>query len=58
MFLIFIIKNENINIIDDKVKGRFEKSWPKVQALAKMAGYGISKKMQSKGKSYMWKLRK
>ena len=46
------------DVIDDKVKGKFEKSWPKMQALAKMAGYGISKKMQSKGKSYMWKLRK
>ena len=29
-----------------------------MQALAKMAGYGITKKMQGKNKSYMWKLRK
>ena len=53
-----IISKIKDDIIDDKVKGNFEKSWPKMQALAKMAGYGITKKMQSKGKSYMWKLRK
>lgn len=46
------------DVISDKVKGQFEKSWPKMQALAKMAGYGITKKMQTKGKAYMWKLRK
>jgi hypothetical protein len=46
------------DVIDDKVKGNFEKSWPKMQALAKIAGYGITKKMQAKGKAYMWKLRK
>ena len=27
-------------------------------ALAKMAGYGISKKMQQKGKTYLWVLKK
>ena len=53
-----IISKIKDDIIDDKVKGNFEKSWPKMQALAKMAGYGITKKMQSRGKSYMWKLRK
>ena len=53
-----IISKIKDDIIDDKVKGNFEKSWPKMQALAKMAGYGITKKMQSKGKAYMWKLRK
>ena len=53
-----IISKIKDDIIDDKVKGNFEKSWPKMQALAKMAGYGITKKMQGKNKSYMWKLRK
>tara|TARA_B100001248_G_C27386200_1_gene459800 strand:+ start:1538 stop:1933 length:396 start_codon:yes stop_codon:yes gene_type:complete len=46
------------DITKDKIKGRFEKSWPKMQALARMAGYGITKKMQGKNKSYLWKLKK
>lgn len=50
-------KLEN-DISKDKLAGRFEKSWPKVQALAKLAGYGITKKAQGKNKSYIWKLKK
>lgn len=46
------------DIMKDKLKKRFEKSWPKMQALAKMAGYGISKKAQTKGKTYRWELKK
>ena len=46
------------DIMKDKLKKRFEKSWPKMQALAKMAGYGITKKMQGKGKTYRWDLKK
>lgn len=46
------------DISKDKLAGRFEKSWPKVQALAKLAGYGITKKSQGKDKSYIWKLKK
>lgn len=46
------------DITKDKVKGRFEKSWPKMTALARMAGYKITKKMQQKGKTYLWKLKK
>jgi len=46
------------DIMKDKLKKRFEKSWPKMQALAKMAGYGISKKAQAKGKTYRWELKK
>ena len=38
------------DISKDKLAGRFEKSWPKVQALAKLAGYGITKKSQGKDK--------
>lgn len=46
------------DIATDKIRKRFERSWPKMQALAKMAGMGISKKMQDKGKSYLWVLKK
>ena len=46
------------DIATDKIRKRFERSWPKMQALAKMAGFGISKKMQDKGKSYLWVLKK
>jgi len=46
------------DITSDKIKKRFEKSWPKMQVLAKMAGFGISKKMQAKGKTYLWVLKK
>ena len=46
------------DITSDKIKKRFERSWPKMQVLAKMAGMGISKKMQAKGKTYLWVLKK
>ena len=46
------------DIATDKIRKRFERSWPKMQVLAKMAGFGISKKMQDKGKSYLWVLKK
>ena len=46
------------DIIKDKLKGKIERSWPKMQQLAKLAGYNISKKMQSKGKTYRWDLKK
>ena len=46
------------DITRDKLNKRFEKSWPKMQQLAKMAGYGISKKMQKKDKIYLWVLKK
>ena len=57
------ILNSILNKIKDdihkeKLKKKFEKSWPKMQTLAKMAGYGISKKMQAKGKTYRWELKK
>ena len=46
------------DIAKDKLQKRFERSWPKMQVLAKMAGMGISKKMQAKGKTYLWVLKK
>ena len=46
------------DISRDKISGRFEKSWPKMQQLARMAGYGISKKMQQRGKTYLWVLKR
>ena len=46
------------DISSEKLKKRFEKSWPKMQTLAAMAGYGITKKAQIKGKSYLWVLKK
>ena len=42
----------------NKLAGRFEKSWPVMQQLAKIAGYGITKKAQQKNKTYQWKLKK
>ena len=53
-----ILKKIKDDIIKDKLKGRLEKSWPKMQQLAKLAGYNISKKMQAKGKTYRWDLKK
>lgn len=46
------------DITRDKINKRFEKSWPKMQQLARIAGYGISKKMQQKGRTYLWVLKK
>ena len=53
-----IITKIRDDITSDKIKKRFEKSWPKMQVLAKMAGFGISKKMQAQGKTYLWVLKK
>lgn len=35
-----------------------EKTWPILQQLASMAGYGITKKGQAKGKSFRYDLKK
>lgn len=35
-----------------------EKNWPKLQALAQMAGYGITKKGQAKDKSFRYDIKK
>jgi len=41
-----------------KVKKQFEKGWSKVQALAKMAGYKVTKTAQAKGKTFRYDLKK
>jgi hypothetical protein len=53
-----ILKKIKDDIFSDRAKKRFEKSWPKVQALAKMAGYGITKSNQTKGKTFRYDLKK
>tara|TARA_B100000287_G_C20341263_1_gene665905 strand:+ start:280 stop:735 length:456 start_codon:yes stop_codon:yes gene_type:complete len=53
-----ILKKIKDDIIKDKLKGKIEKSWPKMQTLARLAGYNISKKKQPKGKTYRWDLKK
>jgi len=49
-------------IMDDmhklKIKGQFEKAWPKVQVLAKMAGYGVTKSGQNKGNTFRYDLKR
>ena len=35
-----------------------EKNWPVLQTLARLAGYGITKKGQTKGKSFRYDLKK
>jgi hypothetical protein len=46
------------DIAKDKLKGKFEKHWPNVQALAKMAGFGITKSAQANGKTFRYDLKK
>ena len=45
-------------IVKDKVKGKFEKHMPIINAMAKYMGYGITKKGQAKGKSFRYDLKK
>jgi len=49
-------------IMDDlhklKIKGQFEKGFPVVNQLAKMAGYKVTKAGQSKGKMFRYDLKK
>ena len=40
------------------VKGQGERAWPTVVALAKMAGYKVSKEKQAKGKMYRYDIKK
>jgi len=40
------------------LKKQFEKGWPKLQMIAKAAGYGISKTKQPEGKTYRYDLKK
>lgn len=39
-------------------KKQFERGWPKLQMIAKAAGYGISKSKQPQGKTYRYDLKK
>jgi len=41
-----------------KIKKQDEKAWPLLQQLAKMAGYGITKKGQSKGRVFRYEIKK
>ena len=41
-----------------KVKKQFEKGWVKVQALAKMAGYKVTKTAQVKGRIFRSDIKK
>ena len=49
-------------IKDDMMKNarrkQAEKNWPVLQILAKLAGYGITKSGQAKGKSFRYDLKK
>lgn len=40
------------------IKGQFERAIPKLQVLAKMAGYKITKKRQAKGKTFRYDIKK
>lgn len=40
------------------LKKQFEKGWPTLQTLAKMAGYGITKKKQAKGRTFRYDLKR
>lgn len=46
------------DMLKAKRKKQDEKNWPIIQQLAKMAGYGITKKGQSKNHSYRYDLKK
>ena len=52
-----------LNKIEDDIsklhlKSQFEKAWPDLKVLAKIAGYGISKKKQSRGRTYRYDLKR
>ena len=46
------------DMLKAKRKKQDEKNWPVLQQLAKMAGYGITKKGQNKDKSFRYDLKK
>ena len=52
-----------LNKIEDDIsklhlKSQFEKAWPTLQTLAKIAGYGITKKKQAKGRTFRYDLKR
>ena len=40
------------------IKKQFERGWPMVQQLAKMAGYKVTKKAQAKNRTFRYDLKK
>jgi len=46
------------DILKLSIKGQFERAMPKLQLLAKMAGYKITKKGQQKGKTFRYDIKK
>lgn len=46
------------DVLKAKRKKQHEKNWPILQQLAKMAGYGVTKKGQNKDKSFRYDLKK
>lgn len=57
-----IVKSLTQKIEDDlhklKIRKQFEKGWSTVQALAKLAGYKVTKTAQQKGKTFRYDLKK
>ncbi len=46
------------DVLKAKRKNQHEKNWPVLQQLARMAGYGVTKKGQNKDKSFRYDLKK
>jgi hypothetical protein len=46
------------DVLKAKRKNQHERNWPILQQLAKMAGYGVTKKGQNKDKSFRYDLKK
>ena len=57
-----IVKSLTQKIEDDlhklKIRKQFEKGWSTVQALAKLAGYKVTKTAQQKGKTFRYDIKK
>lgn len=53
-----LMKDLRDKIASDKVKGKFEKHMPIINAMAKYMGYGITRKGQAKGKAFRYDLKK
>ncbi|NND23830.1 MAG: hypothetical protein HKN86_03970 [Acidimicrobiia bacterium] len=53
-----LFKQIKDDIFKNSRKKQEEKNWPVLQTLAKLAGYGITKNGQAKGKSFRYDLKK
>ena len=49
---------DSLEHIKERKKKQAEKNWPVLQTLAKLAGDGITKNGQAKGKSFRYDLKK